>query len=80
MFVGTTWVTPLKANQEPGLDSAEPAGHEMELGFKIYIKIRSDLQSVSSQNLRSLCEGAVQYINIYTRYIHTLRSIPRPRG
>lgn len=59
MFVGKTWVTPLKANQEPDLDSAEPAGHEVELGFKIYIKIMSDLQSVSSQNLRSLCEGAV---------------------
>lgn len=39
----------------------------------------SDLQ-VSSQNLRSLYKGAVQYINIYTQYIHTLRSIPRPHG
>lgn len=44
MFVGKTWLTALKANQEPGLDSAEPAGHELELGFKILVKIRSDLQ------------------------------------
>lgn len=55
VFVGKTWVTPLKANQEPGLDSAEPTGHELEL---------------NSQNLRSLCEGAVQQINIHTQHIH----------
>lgn len=37
-------------------------------------------RSLSSQNLRSLYKGAVQYINIYTQYTHTLSSIPRPHG
>lgn len=38
MFVGKTCMTPLKAKQEPGLDSAESTGHELEFVFNIYIK------------------------------------------
>lgn len=44
MFVGKTWVTPLKANQELGLDSAEPTDYELEFVFNISMRILSDLQ------------------------------------
>lgn len=56
MFVGKTWVTPLRTNQEPGLGNVEPTGHELELGFKICVKMMSDLQvSLHLRSLKVLC-------------------------
>lgn len=55
MFVGKTWITPLKANQEPVLDSAEPTGHELEFVFNIYIKNNERFTGLSLVRTSEVC-------------------------
>lgn len=53
--MGKTWTVPLKAHREPGLDSAEPTGHELEFVFNIYIKNNERFTGLSLVRTSEVC-------------------------
>lgn len=55
MFAGKTCVTPLNVKQEPGLDSVESTGHELEFVFNIYIKNNERFTGLSLVRTSEVC-------------------------
>lgn len=62
MFVGKTWIAPLKADREPGLDSAQPTGHELEFVFNIYIKNNEQFTDLSLVRTSEVCRKVLYNI------------------